>query len=265
MNAGCVNHVDVSTVFNLDDKRRAGALIWSRISVRTCRRVKPVKYQASLPLCNLRPSAMKGLTLSDHDSASSLAAHTLDASTTSSATIDDESGSSAPATRRLDSWNPGIIVRADGTVIDAGPKSIVDEIPGYPVSISSIKRSLAEKIPKVRPSDRIEAFARGVGFRTYASLRAALDESECFTPSRRPDGKAFADYIGGAGYDLGSDYCIGVFWSSLGNLPPEWNTKVDNNLVVTQFASYERGFAALAVNAGRLTLEDNVRHYLRKK
>lgn len=42
--------------------------------------------------------------------------------------------------------------------------------------LPEVKKHLSEQLEKIRPSLRLEIFARCVGFRTYASLRAAMND-----------------------------------------------------------------------------------------
>ena len=47
-------------------------------------------------------------------------------------------------------------------------------------SIDELKRYIALRLPEMRPSHRMEFAARGLGYRTYASLLSALREGPIF-------------------------------------------------------------------------------------
>lgn len=96
------------------------------------------------------------------------------------------------------------------------------EIPGYPVAISDIKERLASMIPDVRPSDRVEAVARGLGYRTYAAMRASADAANNIVPPAKPDPSKFRAYLVDLGYEIEYEGCSWAFWTSLGDLRPEW-------------------------------------------
>ncbi len=63
--------------------------------------------------------------------------------------------------------------------------------------IESIKRELADLLPNVKSSHRVEAMARGLGWNTNAALRAELALADM---ERAVDEGAFADYLGSHGF-----------------------------------------------------------------
>lgn len=70
-----------------------------------------------------------------------------------------------------------------------------------PARIDALKARLSELIPEVQTSHRVEALARGLEFRTWASLLAwtkAPDGDEY----RTIDVDAFVDYLSSRGFDI---------------------------------------------------------------
>jgi hypothetical protein len=116
----------------------------------------------------------------------------------------------------------------------------------------------------VQTSDRVEAFARGLGFRTYASLRAVLDEDGCVTPPRRPKGSEFSEYLESRGYEVDRQFCLGVFFSSLGELPEAWKTAVGPDHKVTRFyrGTGLVGVSVMGTHPGADIMQENVSRYL---
>lgn len=96
----------------------------------------------------------------------------------------------------------------------------------HPFSLVAVKAEMSERLPTVKSTDRIEAFARGMGFRSYAAMRVSLDDKECIAPTYLPSGLAFADYVIGKGYDMDSSTLATAFWESLGELPQNWMVHV---------------------------------------
>jgi len=60
-------------------------------------------------------------------------------------------------------------------------------------AVKSIKASLTRSMSEVKSSHRCEAMARGLGFRTHASLRAGVKNGVC--PQAIVDGEAFVAYL----------------------------------------------------------------------
>lgn len=60
-------------------------------------------------------------------------------------------------------------------------------------ALEGIKASLIHSMSEVKSSHRCEAAARGLGFRTYASLRASVQDGTCIQAI--VDGKGFASYL----------------------------------------------------------------------
>ena len=117
-------------------------------------------------------------------------------------------------------------------------------VPGNPVAIADIKSRLAELIPDVWSSDRLEALARGLGFRTYASLRATTDAAGQITPPGKPDTTGFLRYLADLGYDVRSGSYSWAFWNCLGELPPEWKVALTQDRKV--FSGPYRGTGLIA-------------------
>lgn len=59
-----------------------------------------------------------------------------------------------------------------------------------------LKEDIGRDYPEISPSNRVEALARGLGFRTNASCRAALDAS----PRVTPQPAAFLDFLESKGF-----------------------------------------------------------------
>lgn len=71
-----------------------------------------------------------------------------------------------------------------------------------PSNVDIIKLSLTRALPDVKSSHRCEAFARGLGFRTYASL---LEEARSGRePTVTADGFAFRQYLASHDFNVGS-------------------------------------------------------------
>ncbi|MBR1163529.1 hypothetical protein [Bradyrhizobium elkanii] len=67
-------------------------------------------------------------------------------------------------------------------------------------AIDRIKLLLTQDLPDVKSSHRVEALGRGLGFRTYAALRTAVQES---TPSLATvTGSHFSDYLKEHGFEV---------------------------------------------------------------
>lgn len=73
-------------------------------------------------------------------------------------------------------------------------------IPVTPTTVASIKQDLTTRLPEVKSSHRCEAFARGLGFRAYASLRAATSLPEPVAAT--VDAVAFGDYLALKGIEM---------------------------------------------------------------
>jgi hypothetical protein len=67
-----------------------------------------------------------------------------------------------------------------------------------PAAIAAIKFDLAKALPAVKASHRVEALARSLGFRTYASMRAA---SKAPSPHASVNGGAFVQYLREHGFE----------------------------------------------------------------
>jgi hypothetical protein len=75
-------------------------------------------------------------------------------------------------------------------------------IPVTADTAASIKRDVANSLRGIKSSHLSEAIARGVGFNTHASLRAAVDAGE---NSRRPvSGSLFAEFLRDRGHQVGA-------------------------------------------------------------
>ena len=66
-------------------------------------------------------------------------------------------------------------------------------IPITPSGLDELKAYLTEALPGVKSSHRVEALGRGLGFTTYAALRAAAQSSE--TPMATVSGMRFTSYL----------------------------------------------------------------------
>jgi hypothetical protein len=62
-----------------------------------------------------------------------------------------------------------------------------------------MKADLARTLPAVKSSHRVEALARGMGFRTYASMLCASQEAKT---SGKADGASFKNYLEGHGFNV---------------------------------------------------------------
>ena len=70
-------------------------------------------------------------------------------------------------------------------------------------SIDQLKRHIALRLPEMRPAHRMEFAARGLGYRTYASLLSALREGPIFIDHMDPENAiAFAERVE---YDMDPD------------------------------------------------------------
>lgn len=66
--------------------------------------------------------------------------------------------------------------------------------------IDRIKVLLTQSLPDVKSSHRVEALGRGLGFRTYAALRTAVQESA--PPLATVTGSHFSDYLKEHGFEV---------------------------------------------------------------
>lgn len=66
------------------------------------------------------------------------------------------------------------------------------QISATPPAVEQIKAKLWKALPDVKASHRVEALGRGLGFRTYAALRAASCQSPSIVST---SGEAFANYL----------------------------------------------------------------------
>lgn len=74
------------------------------------------------------------------------------------------------------------------------------DFPVTSANIDAIKGYLIQSLPGVKSSHRVEAAARGVGFRTHAAMLAA---SRCTTPVRGVvNSQAFVEYLKTHGFDV---------------------------------------------------------------
>lgn len=69
-------------------------------------------------------------------------------------------------------------------------------------NLDIIKLALARALPDVKSSHRCEAIARGLGFRTYASLLEAVRSGR--GPVATADGTAFREYLASHDFNVGS-------------------------------------------------------------
>jgi hypothetical protein len=77
-------------------------------------------------------------------------------------------------------------------------------------SIDQLKRHIALLLPEMRPAHRMEFAARGLGYRTYASLLAALREGPIFIDHMDPENAiAFAERVD---YDIDPDNARAVLF-----------------------------------------------------
>ncbi len=72
-------------------------------------------------------------------------------------------------------------------------------IPIVPSAVEQIKSDLTNTLPEVKSSHRVEAFGRGLGFRTYATLLSASRSPE--PPLATVSGAAFVQYLGNHGFE----------------------------------------------------------------
>lgn len=68
-----------------------------------------------------------------------------------------------------------------------------------PGAVESIKADLLRTLPNVKSCHRVEALARGLGFRTYAAMRAASRETSADVLA--VDWQAFAGYLDERGFE----------------------------------------------------------------
>jgi hypothetical protein len=73
-------------------------------------------------------------------------------------------------------------------------------IPITPASIKSLKAYLVGALPRVKASHRIEAAARGLGFKTHAAMLHGARVSDC--TSSAADGAPFTSYLRERGFDV---------------------------------------------------------------
>ena len=73
-------------------------------------------------------------------------------------------------------------------------------IPVTPSGVDALKAHLTKIIPEVKSSHRVEALGRGLGFKTYAALRAAAQSIESSTAV--VSGASFAAYLAGHGFEV---------------------------------------------------------------
>jgi hypothetical protein len=66
-------------------------------------------------------------------------------------------------------------------------------IPITPSGLDELKAYLTKALPEIKPSHRVEALGRGLGFKTYAALRAAAQSSEM--PMATVSGMRFTSYL----------------------------------------------------------------------
>lgn len=77
-------------------------------------------------------------------------------------------------------------------------------------SIDQLKRHIALRLPEMRPAHRMEFAARGLGYRTYASLLSALREGPIFIDHMDPENAiVFAERVG---YDIDPDDVCAVLF-----------------------------------------------------
>lgn len=67
--------------------------------------------------------------------------------------------------------------------------------------VDTIKLALTKALPSVKSSHRCEAFARGLGYRTYAALRADAETDNL--PIAAADGAAFVQYLAQHDFNVG--------------------------------------------------------------
>lgn len=73
-------------------------------------------------------------------------------------------------------------------------------IPVTPSSVDTLKAHLTKAIPEVKSSHRVEALGRGLGFKTYAALRAATQSVQ---PSMAVvSGASFTTYLAEHGFEV---------------------------------------------------------------
>jgi hypothetical protein len=66
-------------------------------------------------------------------------------------------------------------------------------IPITPSGLDELKAYLTKALPEIKSSHRVEALGRGLGFKTYAALRAAAQSSEM--PMATVSGMRFTSYL----------------------------------------------------------------------
>lgn len=54
-------------------------------------------------------------------------------------------------------------------------------------TLPSLKHALKTRWPAIKPSHRLEAFARACGFRTYASIRARIADHNAVAVAFQPE------------------------------------------------------------------------------
>jgi len=74
-------------------------------------------------------------------------------------------------------------------------------IPLSPAAVDEIKAELTRTLQDTKSSHRCEAFARGLGYRTYASLLAATARAPVSAAVHAP---SFIDYLADHGFEVSS-------------------------------------------------------------
>lgn len=75
-------------------------------------------------------------------------------------------------------------------------------IPLFASNLDTIKLALTKALPDVKSSHRCEAIARGLGYRTYASLLEEVRSGR--SPNVTADGAAFVQYLASHDFNVGS-------------------------------------------------------------
>lgn len=68
-----------------------------------------------------------------------------------------------------------------------------------PASLMALKADLTKSLPDVKSSHRVEALARGLGFQTYAAMRAAVAGEPAVLATA--NGTSFSRYLSAHGFD----------------------------------------------------------------
>lgn len=76
------------------------------------------------------------------------------------------------------------------------------QIPLTSAALDAIKADLRASLPEVKSSHRVEAAARGLGFRSHAALLMALKSPDSNLVAA--DGSTFRDYLTAHGFDAGA-------------------------------------------------------------